>query len=480
MLRKANRKRAARADASPENNSGEFVLSAQKTVTWCFSILDSIYDGILVADESAVVRYVNPEYTRITGVERDEIVGRPLLDVRPGAILPQVIQTGRSREGVFRREGNIEYVVDMAPIIIDGRIVGGVSVLKDITEVQSLSSELKKFKNRADRLKSAVHLAYGAKYTFDDILGVSDSIRQTVNLAKRMSTAENHLLITGESGTGKEVFAHAIHNAGRRCRGPFVPVSCAALPSMLIESELFGYGDGAFTGARKGGKVGLFEVADGGTIFLDEIAELPVDMQSKLLRVLQEKTIRRIGETAEYWIDIRVVAATSRDLPSMVAERRFREDLFYRLNAMSVHLPPLRERGEDIRIIADITLKRWSDRTKKDLAFSPEVYNRLSNYRWPGNVRELIHAVEFAANMSEGSMIHAYGLPKALQAETASQDEPTGTLADILGDVERRVIESRLKLYGSDLSAKKKVANGLGISLATLYNKMKSLGIKTG
>ena len=164
----------------------------------------------------------------------------------------------------------------------------------------------------------------------------------------------------------------------------------------------------------------------------------------------------------------------------MVAERRFREDLFYRLNAMSVHLPPLRERGEDIRIIADITLKRWRDRTKKDLAFSSEVYNRLSNYRWPGNVRELIHAVEFAANMSEDSIIHAYGLPKTLQEETASQDQPTGTLADILGDVERRVIESRLKLYGSDLSAKKKVANGLGISLATLYNKMKSLGIKTG
>ncbi len=479
MLRKANQKGSAGGDVPPPNNSGEFLLSVQKPVTWCFSILDSIYDGILVADESAVVRYVNPEYTRITGVNCDEIVGRPLLDVRPGAILPQVIQTGRPREGVFRQEGNIEYVVDMAPIIIDGRIVGGVSVLKDITEVQSLSSELKKFKNRADRLKSAVHLAYGAKYTFDDILGVSDSIRRTVSLAKRLSSTENHLLITGESGTGKEVFAHAIHNAGRRRRGPFVPVSCAALPSMLIESELFGYGDGAFTGARKGGKVGLFEVADGGTIFLDEIAELPVDMQSKLLRSLQERTIRRIGETVEYRIDIRVIAATNRDLPTMVAERRFREDLFYRLNAMTIHLPPLRERAKDTCIIADSFLEQLRNRTKKDLVFSPEVYVLLSNYGWPGNVRELIHAVEFAANMSEGPIIRAHGLPDALQAESASQGEPAGKLADILRDVERRVIESRLRLCGSDLSSKKKVASALGVSLATLYNKMKSLGIKT-
>ncbi|MGO9118948.1 MAG: sigma-54 interaction domain-containing protein [Desulfomonilaceae bacterium] len=480
MLRKADHKGSASGDVPPANNSQGFLFSDQKTVTWCFSILDSIYDGILVADESAVVRYVNPEYTRITGVGYDEIVGRPLLDVRPGAILPEVIRTGRPREGVFRREGNIEYVVDMAPIIIDGRIVGGVSVVKDITEVQSLSSELKKFKNRADRLKSAVHLAYGAKYTFDDVLGVSDSIRQTVSLAKRLSAAENHLLITGESGTGKEVFAHAIHSAGRRHKGPFVPVSCAALPSMLIESELFGYGDGAFTGARKGGKVGLFEVADEGTIFLDEIAELPVDMQSKLLRALQEGTIRRIGETVEYEVDIRVIAGTNRDLRAMVAERHFREDLFYRLNAMNIHLPPLRERGEDIRIIADSTLERLCNRSRKDFVFSPEVYPRLSNYVWPGNVRELIHAVAFAANMSEGPIITADALPKELQSEVGSLEEPKRTLADILRDVEKGAIESRLRLCGFDLSSKKKIASAFGISLATLYNKMKSLGIKKG
>jgi PAS domain S-box-containing protein len=471
------------AKSAASEHDGQFfediLLSPKKTVRCGIGILDSIYDGILVADESAVVRYVNPEYTRITGVRPEQIVGKPLRAVRPGAILPDVIRTGKSVEGAFRREGDTEYVVDMAPIIIDGKIAGGVSVVKNITEVHRLSAELKKYISRADRLKTAVHHAYQAKYTFADIVGDSIAVRQVRRFAERISQADNDVLITGESGTGKEVFAQAIHNAGRWAAGPFVPVSCAVLSPTLVESELFGYGEGTFTGAKKGGKIGLFEIADGGTIFLDEIGELSVDMQAKLLRTLQERTIRRIGETEEYPIEVRVIASTNRDLRAMVKDGLFREDLYYRLNVMNIHLPSLRERSADVTLLADCFLKRLCEKTKRDLKFSPDVYERFLDYSWPGNIRELMHAVDFGASMTETTLISVYDLPKPLHPEVLPENIPGGSLRDILRGAERRVIESRFKQYGTGLSSKRRLARDLGISLATLYNRMKILGISS-
>lgn len=452
--------------------------SAEKTAEWCFSILDSIFDGILVTDESAIVKYVNPEYTRITGVARDQIVGRPLLEVRPGAILPKVIQTGKPMAGIFRREGDIEYVVDMAPILISGKIVGGVSVLKDITEVKRLSLELKRVASRTDQLKSIIRHAYKAKYRFKDILGTSDAIKRVVRLSEKLAHGENDILIFGESGTGKEMFAQSIHNESNRSARPFIPVSCATLTPTLIESELFGYEEGAFTGARKGGKLGLFEVAEGGTIFLDEVGELPLEMQSKLLRTLQERTIRRVGKTEESPVDVRVIAASNRDLETMVKEGKFREDLYYRLNVMRIHLPPLRDRVGDARRLATHFLEKFCARMQQHLKFSPEVSALLSQYRWPGNIRELIHIVEFAANMSEDDIIHARDLPRALRTDPTLNLIKGNSLADIIRSVERKIIEERMKIYGTTLSSKKKLAKDLGISLASLYSKMKALGVK--
>jgi transcriptional regulator with PAS, ATPase and Fis domain len=398
--------------------------------------------------------------------------------VRPGAILPKVIQTGKPMAGIFRREGDIEYVVDMAPIVIAGRIVGGVSVLKDITEVKRLSMELKNFANRTDQLKSIIHHAYKAKYRFEDILGGSDAIRQVVRLSERIAHGENDILIFGESGTGKEVFAQSIHNESKRSSKPFIPISCATLTPTLIESELFGYEEGAFTGAKKGGKVGLFEIAEGGTIFLDEISELPLEMQAKLLRTLQERTIRRVGKTEESPVDVRVIAASNRDLEAMVKEGNFRQDLYYRLNVMSIHLPPLRDRAGDVRKMADHFLEKLCARMQRHLKFSPEVYALLSHYRWPGNIRELIHVVEFSANMSEDVVIHVRDLPRALRPDPALNMIKGNSLAEIIRNVERKIIEERMKSYGITLSSKKRLANDLGISLASLYNKIKVLGVK--
>lgn len=456
-----------------ENNS----FSAGETVSWCVSILDAIEDGVLVANESAVVQYVNPAYTRITGVTKDQIVGRPLREVRPGAILPDVIQTGKSLSGIFRREGSIEYVSDMAPIMVTGKIVGGVSIAKDITEVKRLALELKKYANRTDQLQSMIHYAYKARYCFSDIVGDSEAIQNALRLSAKIARGESDILISGESGTGKEMFAQSIHNASRRSSLPFIPVSCATLTPSLIDSELFGYEEGAFTGAKKGGKVGLFEIADCGTIFLDEISELPLELQSKLLRTLQERTIRRVGKTAETSVDVRVIAATNRDLPFMVKEGQFREDLFYRLDVVNIALPPLRDRAGDVRKLADHLLRKIAARMKRPLKFSADVYELFAHYGWPGNVRELLHVTEFAANMSEEDVIRPHDLPKVLRHDALNDKTQGNTLAEIIRNVERGVLEEKLKHYGVTLSAKKRLARDLGISLASLYSKMKAAGL---
>ena len=458
-------------------NLSDLLASHENSISWLLSILNSINNGILITDDAMIVRYINQEYTRISGVTREQIIGRQLRDVRPGAVLPDVVRSGKPLSGVFRREGDIEYVVDLAPIIFDGRIKGGIGIFKDITEVQRLSKELQRIVRQTDRLKSIVHYAYQAKHTFDDMVGSSDEIRKVIHLGKRFAQGGNDILITGESGTGKEVLAQAIHNASDRSMGPFVTVNCAALSPSLLESELFGYMEKAFTGAKKGGKVGLFEVADGGTIFLDEIAELTREMQTRFLRVLQERTIRRVGDTQQTPLNIRIITATNRDLKVMVEEELIRQDLYYRLDVLNIHIPPLRERNVDIRVIADHFLGGCNQKMKRHLVFDSAVYERFSKYNWPGNVRELIHAVEFASQLVDDSVIMVHHLPKALNPASMPEWLQKGTLSEIVKDLERRVIIGRLKYYGSSMKDKKSIAHDLGISKATLYNKIKGLSI---
>jgi len=464
-------------DGELKGHDEDFSLTGMST-QWFSNILDAIYDGVLVADASAIVRYVNPEYTRITGVKWEQIVGRPLLEVRPGAILPEVIRTGIARAGVFRREGEIEYVVDMAPIFSEGLIVGGVSVVKDITEVHHLSRKLKQFVSRTNRLNSIVQHAFHARFTFGDIIGVSDDIKKVIAFAGRIARGDNDVMITGESGTGKEVFAQAIHNDSKRSSGPFIAFSCAALSPMLVESELFGYADGAFTGAHKGGKIGFFEIAEGGTVFLDEVAELSMEMQAKLLRILQERRIRRVGETEEIAVNVRIIAATNRNIEQMLRTGHFREDLYYRLNVVNIQLPALRNRLLDIRLLADRFLDQCGKRLNRGLAFSPEVYEAFYQHHWPGNIRELMNAVEYASNMAETDLIFPEHLPKVFHG--MAEIPKRRTLEQILREVEKRMIISKLNNQGRSLPAKKRIASELGLSLSTLYAKMKSLGIELG
>lgn len=451
------------------------MLSQNQMVDWLEGVIEAIHDGILVIDRSGTVQLINEEYTQITGVKREQIIGKPLLQVRPSAKLPQVLKDGRAREGVFRKEKSMEYVVDMAPIIKDDEVVGAVSVCKSIPEVYQLSEELKRSRKRVQQLKQAFGRIHQSTYTFSHIIGQNKDLLHMIERAKKAAATNLSILLTGESGTGKELVAQSIHHTSSRSSSPFVPVNCAAIPSALLESELFGYEKGAFTSSNEDGKSGLFELAHGGTLFLDEIGDMPVDLQSKLLRVLQEGTFRKIGGLEEQKVDVRIIAATNKDLPSMVANKKFREDLFYRINTIQLAIPPLRKRKDDIPAILTSLLKEQGN---TNIQVAPQAMSTLHQYEWPGNIRELKNAVHYAISMCEGSTISVEHLPDTIRPSTGYRptDRPR-LLENVLRDTEREVIVSVLNKTGTSVVGKKAAAKQLGISLASLYNKLSKLNI---
>jgi transcriptional regulator of aroF, aroG, tyrA and aromatic amino acid transport len=282
------------------------------------------------------------------------------------------------------------------------------------------------------------------------------------------------VLLQGESGTGKELFARAIHDESARAAGPFVPINCAALPETLLESELFGYEEGSFTGAKRGGKQGIFEFAGGGTVFLDEVGELPAHLQAKLLRVLQEGRVRRVGGREEIPVDVRLIAATNRNLRAMVAERQFRDDLYYRLNVIPIVIPPLRERREDIELLADHFMAKWSRRYNLPVpALTDEARRRLREYPWPGNVRELENAVERALALAPGPEIGVEHLMLEAAATAASPVGAQGSLKVRLAEVERQILTDVVSRTGSA----RRAAEALDVSHTTILNKLHKLGL---
>ncbi|MDN4608079.1 sigma-54 interaction domain-containing protein [Sporosarcina highlanderae] len=454
-------------------NSNKGMVAIEETVNWWKAIVESMNDGVLVIDRSGIVRTINPEYTRITGVTPD-IIGKPLVLYRPGARLPETLASGKSQVGVYRKTHDREYVVDMAPVMLDDKIVGAVSVCKSLTEVQLLTQELEKQRQKVKELQEQMSALHRVRYTFDDIIGAESKMQDIISIARKTAATDLPVLIRGESGTGKELFAQAIHHASLRSEKPFIAVNCSAIPSALIENELFGHLDGSLVSQSVAGKAGLFEMADGGTLFLDEIGDLSLDVQAKLLRVLQEGAVRRVGEVEERRVDVRIVASTHRDLYQLIAKGLFRNDFLYRLNTIDLQIPPLRERKKEIPLITSSLL---ADRFEVE----DNVMMFLTQYDWPGNIRELRNVLDYAMCLvDENERISIRHFPDFMQKQHTLYNEEKGILPlhEAVEVAEKQILVSALQSCEPTVGERQEIANMLGISLATLYNKMKKYNIK--
>lgn len=441
-------------------------------------IIGHIKEGICAVNDEGVVILWNSFMEERYGIKSDEIVGRPISDFLEDTICERVLRRRIGISGVYStyKKQDMYGLVHANPIFFGGEFVGVVCTELDVTEARNLSFELEKTNEKLKYLQDEVkNLSNGV---FEGILGKSDKIEKAKAIAKQVAKTSSSIFIWGESGTGKEVFSRAIHEQSGR-KGAFVPVNCSAIPAELFESEFFGYESGAFTGANKKGKSGIFELAKDGTVFLDEIADLPLNMQAKLLRVLQEKEVRRVGGEKTIKINPRIISATNKDLEKMVKEEKFREDLYYRLNVVEIKIPPLRERKEDIAILLHHFLDEMCrENGKPRLTLSKEAYKILENYRWKGNIRELKNTVENMVVLSDSSIIEKDDIPNYIVESTKNSNEDEDYPLDLTSAIEKLEIKNITKALEMSNGNKAKAAKILNIPRTTLYYKLDLYGIK--
>ncbi|HHY92779.1 MAG TPA: sigma 54-interacting transcriptional regulator [Firmicutes bacterium] len=431
-------------------------------------ILDTVHDGISEGDKEGKITYVNPAYVEIVGQRREELLGRSVFALSPQGARARALKSGEKVLGALTRKPNGRTLVaNVSPIYVEGEICGAVSVVKDVSEVEQLADKLHQMLARAEYLEEELTRTRELAAAFQGIIGRSGALREALAVAQKAAASTSTVLIRGESGTGKELVARALHAAGPRADKPFVRVNCAAIPAPLLESELFGHEKGAFTGAAQRHH-GRFELADGGSIFLDEIGDMEPAMQAKLLRVLQEREFERVGGETTIRVDVRIIAATNRNLEEMVAKGLFREDLYWRLNVIPIFLPPLRERREDIPRLAEYFIAKLAARLgKKVTGISAEALACLEQYNWPGNVRELENVIERALNLTEGRSITADDLPAYVRQDGAAVDVvPASPAAPLLpfAAYEKAILARALAQCGSYRAA----ARALGLDHKTV------------
>ncbi|MBU5483398.1 sigma 54-interacting transcriptional regulator [Clostridium sp. MSJ-11] len=444
------------------------------------AITEAYTDGIISINSNRVVTHFNRHAEIILGIRADSILNKNYEDKVTCDSITKALETGvplDSVHSIFKTiDRKIPVILTIQPIKYN-HITQGI-----VCFFQELNTTRKKFES---------FTLANTRYTFDYIKGDSYSIQKVKDLAKTISPSDSTVLLLGESGTGKELFARAIHSSSKRSHMPFVTINCSAIPDTLLESELFGYEGGSFTGANKNGKPGKFELAHKGTLFLDEIGDMPLSLQPKILRVLQEKVIERVGGTSSIPIDVRIIAATHRNLPELIKKNLFRQDLYYRINVIPINLPPLRQREEDIIPLSRYFLKKYANLLSKDISdFEQDTIIKLINYHWPGNVRELENAIEYAVNIETGHFISPFNLPELIlssqshvnnESKDVSHEEPVpildSSLKIAINESERQQIINALSIYGYSTKGKKKAAEYLGIGLSTLYRKIKELNI---
>ncbi len=439
-------------------------------------VLDALHEAVCVTDRNGVVILWNRSSEKLYKVTKEEILGGPIDKFFPNAMLLKVLKSEKPIWNMYHapRE-NFHVVLSTEPIFVDGELVGAVSTDRDVTEMTELSKQLEHATTAVKYLEDQVKQF--TKSSFDAIVGTNENLMKRVRVAAQVAKTEATILISGESGTGKEVFSRAIHDASER-KGLFVPLNCSAIPAGLFESELFGYVEGAFTGARKTGKMGVFEIANTGTVFLDEIGDMPLHMQAKLLRVLQEREVYRVGGEKSIKVNTRVISASNRDLKQMVKEGKFREDLYYRLNVVEIDLPPLRERRSDIPLLITAFLKELCEKEgRAKPLLDQEVVAILENYQWEGNVRQLKNTVEYLMVMSPEDRISREQIPSYILNDVQPGIVIGEQLLDLTAAVSRVESETiRLALEKADQN-RAAAAKLLNIPRTTLYYKMQQYNL---
>ncbi len=463
---------------------------SHEQLKWEMEIIDEFiekaYEGLIIIDQSG--RIIKFKYEKLMHVKEKDVLGKHVTEVIENTRLHIVLKTGIPEIGDVQMLKGHNVVTSRIPIIRNGVVMGvvGTILFKDVTEVKHLAEHLDQMKKHVKKYKQELKRLNLAKYSFEQILTADPHMLMLIDIAKRASETNSSVYIEGASGTGKEYFAHAIHEASLRRYAPFVRINCAGIPKDLFESELFGYEAGAFTGASTHGKIGKFEMANGGTIFLDELSSMPMEMQAKLLRVIEEREIERVGGNETIALDVRFITASNEDLQMLVKEGRFRSDLYYRLNVVNIKLPDLKNRRRDIALLCQHYLEKFAKENQTPVKLlSKEAKHCLEMYHWPGNVRELRNVIESAVNLASGTQITVAELPEYIAHLVPSQQLSLqfneaealsdGNLKFMMEQVEKKLILQALdKAKGSKTEA----AHILGVHRTALYKKMEKLGIE--
>ncbi|MFJ5771758.1 sigma-54 interaction domain-containing protein [Psychrobacillus sp. NPDC093180] len=442
-------------------------------------LLDVVFEnanyGTIIIDNNGKIQYISNKYCEFLEVKREDLIGGYIVDYIENTRLHLVVQTGKSEMGDLQFLRGSFVITNRIPIFDDKEIIGaiGTIIFRDLDDWKKMNSHIKDLLARNNLYTPDGDQGNGARYSLHDLIGDSQAMNELKARVKRVAGGDISVLIRGESGTGKEIIAQSIHQLSPRSTKPFVSVNCGSIPEHLIESELFGYEEGAFTGAKKGGKVGKFQSAEGGTIFLDEIGDMPQHMQVKLLRVLQEREYEPVGAANPKKVNVRVIAATNRPLEKMMENREFREDLYYRINAIQLVSPPLRERTEDIPILIHHFFERSKARIGKRVnSIHDDVYALLNKYEWPGNIRELENVIDAGVHLANENILEIEDLPEYIKRDSGKNKKKT--LKEIIEETEKKEIEKMLTTCKFD---KNMAAEALGISNSTIYEKIKKYNI---
>lgn len=442
------------------------------------TMLSATDELLVVVDKEGYIEVISKAYAEFLGIDPKTAAGRHVRDVIENTRMDIVIQTGKAELSEFQEIKGHRMIASRIPIVKDGETVGALGrvLFRNAEDLRALYERMRAMERELNSYKKAYGKINAARYNINDIVGNCAVMTGLKEAAKRVAKTNSSVLILGESGTGKELFAHSIHQASPRKNAPFITVNCGTLPEDLIESELFGYEGGSFTGAKREGKQGMFQAAEGGTIFLDEIGDLPLPMQVKLLRVLQEREIQRIGSNVREPVNVRVLAATNRDLYQMVREGKFRSDLYYRLNVVTLYIPALRERREDIPLLAKALVEKFAKREGVAVeGVTKAAMDCLTSYDWAGNVREMENALERAINfVGKDRWIQVEHLPVYITKARPETYQRGGDLKEVVAEAERQaIVDTLLQCRNSKSEAAKK----LGVCRTTLYEKMLKYGI---